>query len=68
MIFGAGMTTGLFTGGSNGFTARIITPTDGDIAGDEFVSTTGTHAAVVDDDGGAIWVMQAVAFRVVAGA
>ena len=68
VIFGAGMTTGLFTGGSNGFTARIITPTDGDIAGDEFVSTVGTYAAVADDDGGAIWVMQAVAFRVVAGA
>ena len=64
VIFGAGMTTGLFTGGSNGFTTRIITPTDGDIAGDEFVSTAGTYAAVAHDDGGAIWIMQAVAFRV----
>ncbi len=67
VIFGAGMTTGLFSGGSNGFTARIITPTDGDIAGDKFVSTVGTYAAVADDDGSAIWVMQAVAFRAVTG-
>ena len=67
VIFGAGMTTGLFSGGSNGFTARIITPTDGDIAGDEFVTTLGTYAAKAEDDGGAIWVMQAVAFRAVTG-
>ena len=68
VIFGAGITTSLFVGGTNGFTARLITPIDADIAGDEFVHTTGTFAATAQvDDGSATWVMQAVAFRAVAG-
>ena len=63
MIFGAGYTLGLFVGGTNGFTTRIITPIDGDIAGDEFVSTAGTYAATANQTGNAVWVMQGVAFR-----
>ena len=62
VIFGAGMTTSLFTGGTNGFTSRIITPVDGDIAGDEFVTATGSYAATAKSGSGG-WVMQAVAFR-----
>lgn len=65
MIFGAGITSSVFVGGTNGFTSRIITPVDGDIAGDEFVGTPGTYAATADiADSSAKWVMQAVAFRV----
>jgi len=64
VIFGAGVTSSLFEGGTNGFTSRIITPTDGDIAGDEFVGARGTYAATAHvADSGAIWIMQAVAFR-----
>jgi hypothetical protein len=63
MIFGAGYTLGLFVGGTNGFTSRIITPIDGDIAVDKFVSTTGTYAATANQTGNAVWVMQGVAFR-----
>jgi hypothetical protein len=64
LIVGAGYTTGLFAGGNNGFTSRIITPTDGDIAEDKTVSTTGTYAATASQSAGAIWVMQGASFRV----
>ncbi len=65
VIVGAGVTTSLFVGGVSGFTARIITPVDGDIEGDEFVGAPGTYAAKagIADSAGA-WIMQAVAFRV----
>ena len=65
LIFGAGMTTGSFAGGTNGFTTRIITPVDGDIAVDQFATASGTFAATASE-GSAKWVMQAVAFRVAA--
>jgi hypothetical protein len=65
VIFGAGYTTSLFVGGTNGFTSRIITPVDGDIAGDEFVGAPGTYAATADlANSAGTWIMQAVAFRV----
>jgi outer membrane protein assembly factor BamB len=65
LIFGAGYTSNQFAGGTNGFTSRIITPMDEDIAGDEFVGTQGTYAATANNAAGsAVWVMQAVAFRV----
>ena len=65
MIFGAGTTTGGFSGGTNGLVSRIITPTDGDIAGDKSVSAVGSYAATANQTGGASasWVMQGVAFR-----
>ena len=64
MIFGAGYTLGVFVGGTNGFTTRIITPIDGDIAADKSVGTAGTYAATANQVGNAVWVMQGVAFRV----
>jgi outer membrane protein assembly factor BamB len=64
LIFGAGYTSGVFTGGTNGFTARIITPFDADIAGDKSAATPGTYAATASQSGAANWVMQAAAFRV----
>ena len=63
MIFGAGTTQGVFAGASNGFTSRIITPIDGDIALDKSVSAAGTYPATASLNGGAAWVMQGVAFR-----
>jgi outer membrane protein assembly factor BamB len=63
VIFGAGITTGLFSGGTNGFTSRIITPVDGDIAGDEFARAAGTYAAAADMAPGGAWIMQAAAFH-----
>jgi outer membrane protein assembly factor BamB len=64
LIFGAGDTAGLFAGGSNGLTARIITSPDGDIAGDKFAGSPGTYTATATLTYSAAWVMQAVAFRV----
>jgi outer membrane protein assembly factor BamB len=65
MIFEAGYTSSLFVAGTNGFTWRIITSPDGDIVGDKLVAAAGTYAATAQNaDGGAIWVMQAVAMRV----
>lgn len=63
LIFGAGYTSTIFDGGTNGFALRIITPVDGDIAGDEFVGAPGTYAAAANLNNPGEWVMQAVAFR-----
>jgi hypothetical protein len=64
VIVGAGYTSSLFTGGTNGFTSRIITSTDGDIAGDEFVGAPGTYAATAGIADTGTWIMQAAGFRV----
>jgi hypothetical protein len=63
VIFGAGITSGLFLSGTNGFVTRTITSPDGDIAGDKLAPTAGTYAATASV-GSAPWVMQAVAFHV----
>lgn len=63
VIFGAGYTSTIFDGGTNGFALRIITPVDGDIAGDELASAPGTYTAAATLDSPGKWVMQAVAFR-----
>ncbi len=63
LLFGAGMTTGVFNGSSSGFTTRIITPIDADIANDRNVSSVGTYSAGATQTGSASWVMQLAAFR-----
>jgi glucose/arabinose dehydrogenase/chitodextrinase len=62
LIFGAGMTTGVYNGGTNGFTTRIITPQNADIVIDKIATTAGSYAATADV-GSSDWIMQAVAFR-----
>ena len=62
LIFGAGTTSGHFNGPGTGFTSRIITSPDGDIAEDKIVTSTGSYNAT----GAASysnWVMQMVAFK-----
>ena len=44
LIFGAGITGGVFSAAGPGFTSRIIT-TDGDIAQDRIVTTAGSYSA-----------------------
>jgi glucose/arabinose dehydrogenase/chitodextrinase len=63
LLFGAGMTTGLFNGSPAGFTTRIITPIDGDIANDRSVTSIGTYNAAATLSSSASWLMQVVAFR-----
>ena len=56
------MTTTHFTGAGTGFTSRIITVPDQDIAEDKTVSATGSYnvAAPVTSS---FWVMQMATFR-----
>jgi glucose/arabinose dehydrogenase len=62
LVFGAGMTTGVYVGGTNGFTTRVITPQDADIVIDTIATTAGPYAATANV-GASDWIMQAVAFR-----
>ena len=63
LILGAGTTTGGFSGPGSGFTTRIITTPDADIAEDRFVTATGSYSAAASLSGSAAWVMQVVAFK-----
>jgi hypothetical protein len=62
LIFGAGTTSGHFNGPGTGFTSRIITSPDGDIAEDKIVSGTGSYNATAPANY-SNWVMQMVAFK-----
>jgi glucose/arabinose dehydrogenase len=61
LLFGAGMTSGIFTGSSAGYTTRIITPIDADIVNDRNVTSVGTYNAGGTQNG--TWVMQIATFR-----
>lgn len=63
LIFGAGTTTGGFSAAGSGFTTRIITSPDLDIAEDRFVTTTGSYSATASLAGSAAWVMQVATFK-----
>jgi hypothetical protein len=51
----------------SGFTRRIITNPDGDIAEDRIVAATGTYNGTASISAG-VWVMQMVAFRAASAA
>jgi PKD repeat protein len=61
LIFGAGTTTGSFSAPGTGFTTRIITTPDADIAEDRTVTATGSYSATATQSGN--WVMQVVTFK-----
>ncbi len=61
LLFAANMTTGLTKAAGTGFTSRVITIPDSDIAEDCVVATAGSYHGVATGSGQ--WVMQAVAFR-----
>src|SRR5262245_24157022 len=63
LVIGAGMTAYAFSGAGTGFTTRIITSPDADIAEDRFVTATGSYSATAPLVGSAAWVMQVVAFK-----
>jgi hypothetical protein len=56
LVFGGGITTGGFSAAGTGFTARIITSPDGDIAEDRIVTTTGSYSSTARVSGA--WIMQ----------
>ncbi len=62
LIFGAGMTISKFTGAGSGFTSRIITSPDADIAEDQTVTATGSYSATAPNSSSS-WVMQIATFQ-----
>jgi hypothetical protein len=64
LLFGANIVWTLTTGPGSGFTQRLLTSPDGDIAEDRMVTATGSYSATAPLNGSAgSWVMQMVAFR-----
>ena len=62
LLFGANLVQTVTTGPGSGFTSRIISSPDGDIAEDEMVNTLGSYSATAAVSSGE-WIMQMVAFR-----
>ena len=62
LLFGANMVTSATSGPGTGFTQRLLTLPDQDIAEDEMVSSTGSYSATAPLSNGH-WIMQMVAFR-----
>src|SRR5262249_55156957 len=56
------------TGAGAGWTSRMITSPDGDIAEDQIVSAAGTYDASAPLGGAGAWIMQMVAFKAASGA
>ena len=67
LIFGANLVQTTTTGPGSGFTQRLLTTPDGDIAEDEMVTAAGSYSATapVSPSGG--WITQMVAFRTPSG-
>jgi hypothetical protein len=63
LIVGGGMTAGGFTRAGTGFTSRIITSPDADIAEDQTTGTTGNYSATSATSTSTPWVMQMATFR-----
>ena len=63
LIFGANMVYTTTTGPGSGFTKRLLTSPDGDIAEDRMVTATGSYSATAPVSPSGRWIMQMVAFR-----
>ena len=62
LLFGANTVTSTTSGPGPGYTSRMITSPDEDIAEDQVVTTTGSYSATAPISSGS-WIMQMVAFR-----
>jgi hypothetical protein len=63
LIFGANTVATSTARAGSGFTSRIITSPDGDIAEDKVVTTAGSNSATAPLSSGGPWVMQMVTFK-----
>jgi len=63
LLFAANTVATWTTGAGSGWTNRIITAPDGDIAEDRIVSTAGSYGSSAPLGGSGPWVMQMVAFK-----
>ncbi len=66
LIFGANLVQTSTSGAGSGFTSRLLTSPDGDIAEDQMVAATGSYSATAPLSSGQ-WIMQMVAFRTPSG-
>jgi len=62
LLFGANIVQTTTSGPGSGFTSRLLTTPDGDIAEDRMVTATGSYSATASLSSGQ-WIMQMVAFR-----
>ncbi len=67
LIFGANIVVTLTSGPGSGFTSRLLTAPDGDIAEDRMVTATGSYSATAPLSSAGNWIMQMVAFRTPSG-
>ena len=67
LIFGADMVATTTGAAGSGFTSRVITSPDGDIAEDKVVTTAGSNSATATLTSSGAWVMQMVTFAAVSG-
>ena len=63
LIFGANIVATTTTGPGSGFTRRLLTSPDGDIAEDRMVTATGSYSATAPVSPSGRWIMQMVVFR-----
>ncbi len=63
LLFAANLVLTTTTGPGSGFTNRMITNPDGDIAEDRITTATGSYSATATISPAAQWIMQMVAFR-----
>jgi hypothetical protein len=64
LIIGANLVATTTSGPGSGFTERMITSPDGDIAEDEMAAATGSFSATAPLSSSGYWIMQMVAFKV----
>ena len=67
LLFSANVVTTLTVQAGTGYTSRIITSPDGDIAQDQVVTAIGSYNATAPLSASGYWIMQMVAFKAAAG-
>ncbi|MGD0048969.1 MAG: IPT/TIG domain-containing protein [Bryobacteraceae bacterium] len=67
LLFGANLVQTSTTGPCGGFTKRLLTTPDGDIAEDRMLAATGSYSATGPLSPSGPWIMQMVAFRTASG-
>ncbi len=67
LLFAANMVTTFTSAPGAGFTSRVVTTPDGDIAEDQIVTAVGSYSASAKLSYGGAWIMQMVAFKAAGG-
>ncbi|MGA1994972.1 MAG: hypothetical protein ABSH45_04255, partial [Bryobacteraceae bacterium] len=67
LMFGANLVQTITSGPGSGFTSRMLTTPDGDIAEDRMLTATGSYSASAPVSPSGPWIMQVVAFRTPSG-